>query len=357
MSPRGGGPFLRPVFVFFSKSVMSFALRCALPLTLATATFWLGRLSGTRQRNLIATPGPPAQLNAQSGPGPMKIADWPGHPTEIGWAESPETSDPRELSAWVSSIRNARDRAEYICRTLQRLAEEAPEAALPFAIALAPSNLRSPAIVQALEILATSGHGPEALAQADHLLSSTSRHAARLGIVAGWSRYAPEAAMNWATTLPDKTESASASEIVIAQWGSADPTAALRWLDERPYALEWDQLITGVSAAWASAEPQSALEWARAQSVANPDSPNPIITVYQEWSQADPAAAGKSLISEEASIQRTNAAALAKVWAETDPIEAAAWVRRIGDPVARRASTEALAALETEATDTETKAP
>ena len=253
-----------------------------------------------------------------------------------------ESADPHLLLIQFSSIANPRDRAEFISNTMARLAVEAPAAALLFAEGLPPGPWRTPALIQGLELLATSGEGLRALHEAARLLPAGFLAEAQLSIAAGWAKHSPQDAIKWVGTLTDETLRASAMQMVASEWGAADPSAALTWLGTQPQTTAWDQVITNVAAAWAASQPESALKWARQQAAANPDAPNPMTVVYQEWGSSNPAAAASALLHEDPTLQQATVAAMAKTWAETDPPAAAAWINHLQDQTARQAALNAL---------------
>ena len=251
--------------------------------------------------------------------------------------------DSASFRSRFEGIRSVRDRMEFVAEAMRHFAAEDPHGAILFAASLPPGPWRTPAVVQALEILANAGESGEALQSLDRLVPIHDRNAAMLSIAAAWAKRSPFDAMEWSAALNDEILRSSAMENAISSWAESDPAGALRWISTNAHAADADHMIGTVTAAWAAADPLSALSWAKAQYEANPEGPNPVITVYQEWTNSDPDGAAIQLIGEEPSMQQSVIPGLLKSWIETDAAAASNWSSQLSDPESRTAAASILA--------------
>jgi hypothetical protein len=258
-------------------------------------------------------------------------------------ADSSVKSDAATLASRFQQIRSLKDRMEFVADTMRYFAAEEPHGALSFAESLPPGPWRIPALVESLEILANAGDAGAALRSLHTIIPSAERDAATISIASAWAKCSPSDAMEWSAALNDETLRASAMEGVISTWADSDPAGALSWINTAANVADTDYMIDTVTASWAAADPLSALSWAKSQFAANPDGPNPVITVYREWAGSDPESAALKLMNEEPSMQLSLMPCVLKSWIETDATAATDWSNQLSDPTSRSVATSILA--------------
>lgn len=169
------------------------------------------------------------------------------------------------------------------------------------------------------------------------------RRDALLEVTMGWAASDASGALAWLNSLPDIPEQQNALVSLAYELARTDPVSALNVAAQMPPSPERDQLLVYAVSQWAGNDPAIALEWAAG--ISDP-------TLRQKLlSSASVAAAelnpGSAATLAAASLQPgddQNRAVVGIVqrWAQTSPLEAAAWVAAFPDTPARSAAVENL---------------
>jgi hypothetical protein len=88
------------------------------------------------------------------------------------------------------------------------------------------------------------------------------RSNASIQLASGWAASDPEAAVRWASALPDPAARDGAIGSIAATWANHDPIEAARWVDTLPAGEARDGASAGLSNALARSEPETAWVWA-----------------------------------------------------------------------------------------------
>jgi hypothetical protein len=93
-------------------------------------------------------------------------------------------------------------------------------------------------------------------------LPETERPAATLNIARAWSTQSPEAAINWANTIPDGIVRSDVVGSIASSWAASDPAGAAAWVTSMSPGKERDSSAYQLAYAIADRYPQQAWEWA-----------------------------------------------------------------------------------------------
>jgi hypothetical protein len=140
---------------------------------------------------------------------------------------------------------------------------------------------------------------PDEAASAASALSDTERLAALRGVIGGWSRADPAAAVNYATNLPlAANEKAELEGQALLRWSKTDLKAASDWINSHELGAAMDRGVAAI-ATQDYMKPDVALSWA--ESVVDPALKSETLTsVLRRWATVDPGAARHYLESSSA---------------------------------------------------------
>jgi hypothetical protein len=168
---------------------------------------------------------------------------------------------------------------------------------------------------------------PEFLAQLKDLSRADRREIGEL-LLTQWAAERPREAMEFAY----RTKTAIAS--VLAEWTAADPMSAMAWVKALPAGPGRDGVIYSFIPNLARRDPQGAFQIMMKVNEAHWDDVDEVLT---RWAQKDLQAAVAAAESVPSGMMAPRgAAAVAEIWAKTDPAKALQWSLRFGDPDIRR---------------------
>lgn len=216
-----------------------------------------------------------------------------------------------------------------------------PQAALHLTSKL-PAQFRGSAYVDVFSswILADPAGATDALGKLD--LPYRDRLAVQTSIAAGWVASDPQAALDWATTLPAGQQRLDAMTVLAAVWTEKDPDAAIRHAETLGSGEEKRRFMESIVTSWPPDRIAEAYDFAnRLPGALDRDSLS--ITALEAWSQRHP---GNALarVSELPDSPFRNRAikALAIQLAATDPQGAIELAQKnLGDGKARREAIDA----------------
>jgi hypothetical protein len=116
------------------------------------------------------------------------------------------------------------------------------------------------------------------------------RTSATASLARGWAGSDPEAAIAWASSLPDSAQRTQAFEAAAQGWAASDAASAARWINTLPTGVDRDVAVNGLVGSLARNQPESAWTWAL--SIQTPQMrSNALDLAYMVTRQNDPARA------------------------------------------------------------------
>ncbi len=157
-------------------------------------------------------------------------------------------------------------------------------------------------------------------------------------IVGSWGEQAPREAMTWVLSELQGDDLTEGITQTLSSWAIATPREAAEFYEQLPDNAREGRYLRTVASMWARQEPSQAAAWVAAQPE-DAGKADAMGHVMWNWTVADPQAASTWLIDQPESPSRDHAiGALAKATFDTDPAAAVTWAAAITDE-ARRAQT------------------
>jgi hypothetical protein len=194
------------------------------------------------------------------------------------------------------------------------------------------------------EVLRTWGetNGMEAVKWVQSQFSGEHLSDALYYVADGWAEADPKASADW--FLENTTGSVRDDALweSVEAWGRKDSRAALAWANELDPYLKW-MVMDGLASGWASVDPPAAA--AAGLGMLDDDHGHEfVITAVNHWADSDPIQAAEWIRNLTNSRIRANASGeLAKVWALGDPKSAAQWASGIQDERSREVAFQGIA--------------
>jgi hypothetical protein len=149
-------------------------------------------------------------------------------------------------------------------------------------------------------------------------------------IARAWAEDSPAEAMKWVSTLEGEEGKRATSE-ALGAWAQSDPEAAATYVDQVAAEERSAGMLDRVAATWARRDPERAARWLGDQPE-GADKADAMGDVMWNWTVADPEAASTWLLDQPAGNSRDEGiSALAKATFENDPASAVTWAANIGD--------------------------
>lgn len=139
------------------------------------------------------------------------------------------------------------------------------------------------------EVIAALGHSPEPSREIRHLVATLAardpgaalrrfgewsefgRFRLIEGLVAGWARQDPMAALEWVSTQRANAATDEAREAVMRRWAATDAPSALAAFRERGWQADSPKSLQSIFLTWVRRDPQAALtEWRALRQELNP---------------------------------------------------------------------------------------
>jgi hypothetical protein len=178
--------------------------------------------------------------------------------------------------------------------------------------------------------------GAAAAASAAALPPSSEQIAALQGAASGWAHNDPQAALDWASTLPSADAAVQQAAVTVA--GESYPDLATPYLDKLTNASARNQAIQAISQAWAvgkGSDPAGALAWL--DQVATGDTYDKSVSnIISRLVQKQPAAAA-SLTEKvtEPGLNLKLVTTVAVTWGRKDPQATLAWLQTLPESTPR----------------------
>jgi hypothetical protein len=148
----------------------------------------------------------------------------------------------------------------------------------------------------------------------------------------------PEAASQWAESLPDGSLKGTAMARIAESYARKDPLAAAQWAQRFASEDYASRTIEQIGGRWAENDPVAAVNWLETLPPGNGQMAG-LRTAFGDWEDRDPAAAGEYLVAMPPSAQRDSAVSgFATGYAWQNPQLAIAWAQDIRDPALRQSS-------------------
>lgn len=170
--------------------------------------------------------------------------------------------------AWAEQMQDSAQKSSFLSVALSFLAKDAPEKAFRLALAAAPPPPRDQRGMRSFypssRVLSTwiSSDLKGALAALRQLSGEQATEASE-HIISALSGLHPQAAWDFAMSLPPTNDRASKLESIIRDWSEYDAYSALQAARLCPDAPIRTRLVANAVSAWAAEEPGAALDYAR----------------------------------------------------------------------------------------------
>lgn len=156
-------------------------------------------------------------------------------------------------------------------------------------------------------------------------LSPEDRKSAAQALASGWSRKAPEAALQWAASITEAGERSAFVQTAVSQWASTAPDSAARYVERLPEP-ERSGPMQAVINSWASKDTEAAAAWLDRQPPgASKDAA--LVPLARRIAQEDPEAALSwvaGMSDEKQRLQQTEN--IARDWIRQNPAAARQWI-------------------------------
>lgn len=245
--------------------------------------------------------------------------------------------DPQRAAAWLADPANTLANLPWMGQFLAgSVAKEWVRTDPDAALAWAsslPESQRSGAYSGVLGTLAASD--PERASTIAMTLSADASRTHIVGEIAkSWARSSPEAALAWAQSLEGRDRGAAMNE-ALGTWAQQTPDEAAAFLTNLSASESIDPYITRIAGAWSSQSPADAAKWVTSQA-AGSGRTEAMGHVAWNWTNADPVAASTWLGEQPAGPDRDNAiGGLAKAAFPSDPAGALNWAAEISNENSR----------------------
>ena len=143
-------------------------------------------------------------------------------------------------------------------------------------------------------------------------------------IARAWSEDSPLEAIGWAGTLEGEERQRATAE-ALGAWAQSDPQEAAAYVDQLAEDDRSEGMLDRVAGSWARQQPESAARWLGGQAE-SADKADAMGDVMWNWTVADPEAASTWLLEQPAGNSRDEGiGALAKATFDEDPESAVTW--------------------------------
>jgi hypothetical protein len=234
------------------------------------------------------------------------------------WAEL----SPVDAFAHITNLPESHLKIVVIKTATIKLATWNPERAAATVTGIAPGPSRNEAMRITGGVWAKTD-AKKALAWADSLPEGGAKNSVLQSILFVWVQIDPVAACTRIQELPpaDTTKETLLAN-VASGWGALDPQAALKWASSLPDGLERYSGIKNILSSWADQDPVAAAEYAR-QLSPKVMCQEAVMSVLTQWVTQDPSQAAQWLMKNtDAQIQQVGMAQLMNFWAAEAPREA-----------------------------------
>ena len=210
-------------------------------------------------------------------------------------------------------------------------------------LAQPPANDRNAALGAVIEALGRNDPA-RAIALLDSVQVPVLRARLATSIAETWSAVHPDAAARWlvgdGARFLDPAAVAAPLLRALAQWSAFDPEAATKFAADQPPDRGPVTRSLGLAGrAWGQKDPQAALAWARALPATDQRRGSIIQSVWQGWTEQNPAQAASALgpqLFNGGRLYADLAGTVAKAWAGVDPGASAQWAVTLPPGSARR---------------------
>ncbi len=236
---------------------------------------------------------------------------------------------PAAMRAWLAALPPGEERNFAIARAVGKLGRNDIPAALELLKQVPEGGERSEAIGDLLRNRNVTGD-PQLSGKIYALLPSNGRNGWEMPLAFRMAQTDVQAAIAWASALPDVKGRQGAFAAIGKAWAQDDPAAALNWLRANTPPTEGrNNTLEDPFSTWAQDAPREALAWALALP---PGKSREDLAVkgIEHLARIEPQRAAELIKTTfpEASRQRASTT-LAVFWANTAPVGAAAWAGQL----------------------------
>ncbi|GEM_PF-2253652 len=205
--------------------------------------------------------------------------------------------DPKSAAEYALTLSDPRQQRDAVSEATHHWARDNPGAALEWA-----NNLEGDTSLAAMRgVIGTiADNDPQAAAnmigQMDFSTAPADAYSDMAGDLAShWSRFDPEAAANWAQTLPEENEAQHhAFERVADHWVEQDSLGASEWVGSLPEGELRDIAARRLVEHIAPSDPDAAYQWALSLSDLGHQT-EMLHEVFEQWQERDPQSAEATL--------------------------------------------------------------
>ncbi len=234
--------------------------------------------------------------------------------------------DPKAVVNWVKTLPDGSPKTAALKEITYDWARYDTADAAAFASSLAPGELKN-SMFRAIA-MEWAWHNPPAAAEfARDLPPDASRQQYIDALLGNFIWRDPEGAARFATSLTDSGRE-TAIESVADRWSNRDPANALQWAQTLPEGSERASAMAKVLGNWAEQNPQAAGNFVAGLS--GEEQERGVKSVVDKIAGADPAYAAKWIDTFPSGATRDQAAeSLMQHWAGSDPQGASAWLSKL----------------------------
>lgn len=235
--------------------------------------------------------------------------------------------DSNAALTWANDNLTGATRDNAVNSVLNRLVDENPMAAASYVAQMPDSPSRNNLVQNMAQTLAATDIN-SAVAWLEKLpadIPAATRTQAQQQILGVWINSDPASAASYVQNMADDPNFGRLSAQVSATWARSDPQAALEWAGTLPAGSAHDTAVNNSLVNLAHYDPASA--WSYAQKTGDPAQ---LASVVSSWAQSAPGAAAKAATTLPEGDQRVNAVGnVANAWINQDPLAASQWINTL----------------------------
>lgn len=214
-----------------------------------------------------------------------------------------------------------------------QLAKANPAQALSQWSQMEPGSLKQAALGRVFQALGSTLTPADVEALVDSLPAGSERDTALKGLVSGWVKADPKAALDFASNLPPEYSALLKSTITNVAIFAGQPALAAQYVNQIQDAAVRDAAIAALMPVWSGGpkkNPEAALDWLNQAAVSGNTYSKSVATIFSNVANNDPAS-GTNLLSKVTDLATLQASitTVASGWGETDPQAALTWAQTL----------------------------
>lgn len=240
--------------------------------------------------------------------------------------------DPAKALALSDNLLDSKLRSFLVLGAFGQLAKISPSQALSQLAQMEPGSLQQAAFARVFQTLGGTVNIADVQALVDSLPDGSARDSALKGLVTGWLKIDPKAALDFASKFPSEYASFLKSTLTNVAVFNGQPALAAEYINKIQDAAVRNEAIVSIASVWAAGphkDPVAALDWI-SQVATDATYAKAVSNIFLQLAKNDPKGAS-SLIDKVADGKaRTQAiSSVASSWGKTDPSAAVGWANAL----------------------------